>query len=300
MEKNTAQTKEQALELMHEAHKVLLREMDRICSQNHLRFFMESGTLLGAVRHKDAIPWDDDMDTVMFRSDYERFRSIVREKLSEEFLFVEPEDYGEKVVYDYIPRLVMKDSVTKKDSPEEQYHGNGLHNHAVLDIFIMDDVPDNNLLWIFMKGALFFVYGLGMGHRFQLHFQEYKGLSKVIVYILSRLGKLVKPKTIFRWYSRICQWGAGKNAKKGRCFSGNLPPQLMTLVFQKEWYEKTVRLPYGNDSFPAPAGYHAVLTTLYHDYMKFPPEESRKLYHCQVGYVNIWHPDVLKKFPPSL
>ena len=291
------QTKEQALDLMHEAHKVLLREMDRICTKNNLTFFLEGGSLLGAIRHHDAIPWDDDTDTVMFRKDFEKFRKVVKNELSHDFLFVEPDEYGKNVVYDHVSRLVMKDSIVKKDSPEEQYYGNGLHNHVVLDIFIMDDVPDNDLLWSLKKAAIFLVYGLGMAHRYPLNYSDYKGLSKLGVIILSKVGKLVKAKTIFRWYSKVSQWGNGKNKKKNRCFSGNNPPEYIPLVYQKKWFAQVERAAYGEDQFPIPSGYHEILSKLYGNYMEFPPEESRKLTHCQVGYVKVWNKEVLKKFP---
>ena len=60
----------------------ILAEFDRICKKHGLRYFADSGTLLGAVRHQGFIPWDDDIDVAMFRSDYETFKKIAAAELA--------------------------------------------------------------------------------------------------------------------------------------------------------------------------------------------------------------------------
>ena len=58
----------------------ILQEMDRVCRKNGIRYFLFSGTLLGAVRHKGFIPWDDDIDVVLLRDEYERFIHLPQEE----------------------------------------------------------------------------------------------------------------------------------------------------------------------------------------------------------------------------
>ena len=69
---------EQLKKLQHELLDLLI-ELDRICKKHNIPYFLYAGTLLGAVRHKGFIPWDDDIDVAMLRKDYERFKKLVNE-----------------------------------------------------------------------------------------------------------------------------------------------------------------------------------------------------------------------------
>lgn len=65
----------------------MLLEVDRICKENNIKYWLDFGALLGAVRHKDFIPWDDDVDIGMMRDDYERFIDVFNEKTSDKNLY---------------------------------------------------------------------------------------------------------------------------------------------------------------------------------------------------------------------
>ena len=70
----------------------ILVEIDRICDKYKLRYFIDYGNLLGAIRHKGFIPWDDDIDIMMMRKDYEIFAEVANAELPKELVFRSPED----------------------------------------------------------------------------------------------------------------------------------------------------------------------------------------------------------------
>lgn len=69
----------------------ILSEIDRICKKWDISYYMAYGSLLGAIRHRGFIPWDDDIDIMMFRRDYDKFRQLVQEELSEDMFFASME-----------------------------------------------------------------------------------------------------------------------------------------------------------------------------------------------------------------
>ena len=77
-----------------EACLVILKEFDRVCKLLNIRYFLFAGTLLGSIRHKGFIPWDDDLDVLMLRSDYDRFLAEAERILDNEKFFLQKEFYS--------------------------------------------------------------------------------------------------------------------------------------------------------------------------------------------------------------
>lgn len=121
----------------------LLVEFDRVCKKNDLTYFLDSGTLLGAVRHKGFIPWDDDIDVIMLRSDYEKLCRIATTE------FIEPYFWQTNYTDPGSARRhgQLRNSQTTAILKDEMV-GNrplALFNQGMfLDVFILDEVPDND------------------------------------------------------------------------------------------------------------------------------------------------------------
>lgn len=118
------------------AQKVMLEillEIHRICEENKITYWLEAGTLLGAVRHKGFIPWDDDCDVAMPRKDYEKFLKIAQEKLPDNmFLQTEKTDSEYPIPWAKI-RKNGTILIETGESGEEKYH------HGIfVDIFPYD------------------------------------------------------------------------------------------------------------------------------------------------------------------
>ena len=278
----------EVMDQIHAAHIVIIKEIERICKKHNIRYFIESGTLLGAIRHKSAIPWDDDADTAMLRSDFEKFRRVDRDELQEGFAYIEPKDLGNNAIFDFVPRVVMLNSQVHKDSEEERFYGDGMNNHIVVDIFIIDDMHDNDFIHKLTHAALVAVYGMAMGHRYRLDMEKYHGASKIIVQLLSTIGKLFSAETILKWHDKLAVSGRNKNKKKHRCYYSNFLIQDIKLVYDKRWFAKDTQVPLDGQWFPAPKEWDLVLKTIYGDYMQLPPEEERVISHCDLEHVKIW------------
>ncbi len=278
--------REEAIEKVHQGLYLVLGEIDRICAKYDIPYYLEGGSMLGAVRHHEIIPWDDDADVSMFRADYERFRAVVRKELREGFSFTEPGDWGEHF-HDFIPHVIYLDSQVRADSPEEQYNGNGILNHTIADIFIVEDCADSDLRhrWTILK--LIVLYGLSMGHRYRLDLSEYKGIAGLAVRVLSGIGKRIPLAKILKAHEKAGRSETGKNKKKDRYFHSNYLFEDLHIILPGERIRKKIRVPFGPLNLLIPEKYDEWLTAYFGDYMQFPPEEKRVQLHMD-DPENVW------------
>ena len=261
------------LKAVHQANLRILKEIDRICRSHGIRYFADSGTLLGAVRHKGFIPWDDDADVAFTRENYEAFARVVRDELPEGMEFLEPSQIGDgKVFFDFTPRILYLNSRTHEDSREMAFYGGKL-NHLYVDIFIQDELPEGKLqaAWTRLKNTM--IYGLAMGHRFRLDFSKYSPLQKCVVAVLSAAGRLLPMPVICRMERRAAlRHNTGESRLR---YYSNYQPDYLYVTLKKEWNEETVDLDFEDMKLMAPKNWHQVLTCIYGDYRKLPPPEKR-------------------------
>ena len=138
-------SEEYGLKEVHEANLKMLKEIDRICRKYGIRYGLDAGTLIGAVRHQGFIPWDDDADVAFTRENYEKFARVVRKELPAGMKFLEPSQLrGGEGFYDFTPRILYMNSRTHEDGPEMEYY-EGRLNHLWVDLFIMDVTPGNSM-----------------------------------------------------------------------------------------------------------------------------------------------------------
>ena len=122
------------LESLHEREIDILKYIDIFCSENNINYFLIGGSLLGAVRHKGFIPWDDDIDLGMLREDYDKFVSLWQDS-SEYILLNNMKQKDYTLAFSKVSDLNSK---IKLD-----FHDNYYHLGFFIDIFPMDFVNDN-------------------------------------------------------------------------------------------------------------------------------------------------------------
>ena len=126
-----------------------------------------------------------------------------------------------------------------------------------------------------------------MGRRYKLDLSEYKGASKVVVAILSVIGRIFPVKTLVHWYDAISKMERGQNKKHKRCYYSNCLFPDLGKIYQAKWFDHAVDLEVDGEKFPGPCGYHEALTMLYGDYMTPPPPGDRELVHCDPKFVTL-------------
>lgn len=275
---------------VHEANLSILTEIDRICRKYKIKYLLDAGTLLGAVRHQGFVPWDDDADVAFTRNNYEAFLRVARRELPGHMQLLLPHELrGGRAFYDFTPRIIYKYSKNHEDSAEMQYY-EGKLNHLWVDLFIIDELPANPQAAAFTLLLHKIIYGLAMGHRYRLDFSQYSRFHKIAVTVLSTAGRLIPMRLLF-----ALQKKAAVKDKKGRSslrYYSNYQPDYLYVTLKKEWCEETTDLDFCGHQLMAPKNWHEVLTLIYGDYMKLPPKENRVPAHSSMA-VQIYDEEIL-------
>jgi len=175
----------------------LAKKLLEVCKKYNLKIYADYGTLLGAIRHKGFIPWDDDMDFCMLREDYEKLSEIAQKEFKEPYCL---ENYENPELSQLMIGMRLHNSNTTAIAKSEQKRPNLNYNQGIfVDIFTLDNVPENkNVLFIHRKFvALYRFLTWGFAY-FSTRYFDSKHLMvrypKKILYILFRkpLGNLSK------------------------------------------------------------------------------------------------------------
>ena len=264
--------KELTLQELKEIEFDILKVFDDFCKENNIRYFLAYGTLLGAIRYKKFIPWDDDVDVLIPREDYERMLTLFKD--TEKYhLFAFEKDSN----YLY-PFAKLCDMTTRKD---ESGYDNGVDLGVDIDLFPLDAWDDD----------------LGKAKL------EAKRIQRLMLCLgLTKVKKANDPSFLKRTVkSALMIWCKMRGAKhflheihKATCKEGQ---QGKAYVGAKSWcvygergiipaeaFANAVDIEFEGRMFPAPIGYDTYLTCLYGDYLPEPPKEKQKTHHTFKAY----------------
>ncbi len=249
--------KSATLEEHHEALLRLLCEFDRICRLLDIRYVLFAGTLLGAVRHKGFIPWDDDLDIMMFREDYDRFLSEAEKHLDSETFFLQKE-FSEHWPM-FFSKLRLNDTACI-----EKYHPKdpAIHQGIYMDIFPCDNAADST----FGKKLQFFASKVVVAKSLYRRGYETKSAKKKLFMQICRL----LPMKLFLSMTKGGKKG-GKNVHSflaaARDYSKN--------VYARRIFTELTFAEFEGGEYPIPSEYDLLLTLLYGDYMTVPSVDER-------------------------
>lgn len=259
---------------LQKANLYILQEIDRICKKYKINYTLDSGTLLGAIRHGGFIPWDDDADIAMTRANFEAFRRIVKRELSDKLEFIMPNEFKNgKVFYDFTPRIIYKPSARHKNNDKNDPY-EGKLNHLWVDIFILDKLPKSKLLQRFVLFNQKLIYLFSMGHRKKIELKKYKGSMKLAVLFFSIFGKIIPMKSLFKLQDRLSKLFY-KSRKSTTWYYSNYQPDYIDIKVNKDWYEKYLNIKFEDATLSIIDEYDSVLHLVYGDYMTPPPKADR-------------------------
>ena len=243
-----------------------LKLVDRICQENDICYSLSAGTLLGAVRHKGFIPWDDDLDICMSRKDYNRFLSLWDNVEHDGYTLQNKENS---------PGFSQSFTKIRKDHTtfiEIESECGRYHNGIFIDIFPVDRIPNG---WINRK--LFFWWCL----CYQLFTREYiPEKSNPVVKAISRfLLALVPPKKRPIIRENLLNKITSQDAKCNlHCVFIETASSVRRL-HQSYLMDSFVELPFKDDCFSCFANWDDYLKIEFGEYLKYPPKEDQTWSH---------------------
>lgn len=255
----------------------ILKEFINICEENNLTYYALGGTLLGAVRHKGFIPWDDDIDIGMPREDYEKFKKIASNVLPENYKFLSEDTLNYKKAFS-----VIRDDSTKiimNYSNEEQ------EESLWIDIFPLDGMPSNPLKKKYHSYRYLYTRMMVQLSQFNSLVNQKKENRPWFEKVIIRIANVVKIEKVvsFSWaQKKYLQTIKKYSFNEG--FAGNYTGAYkLREIVPSDYFGQPVLLQFEDLKLSCPHKFREYLTAIYGaDYMQLPPEEKRVFHHYEI------------------
>lgn len=267
------------IEEMRKAQVAMLDALAAFCEANNLTYYLSGGTLLGAVRHKGYIPWDDDIDVNMPRPDCDRLIELTQGRLNDHIEIATP--FGPVQHAVSFPRLYDTRYVLNSSSRDGKA---SYYTNLFIDIFPIEGLPEGEraVRWHYTKAKSYVLL------RKLAYFEGVAGGMRwnhlMLRYAARPLAKLMG----YRFWNRRLLKLAMKYKYDECPHVGVVTSCFHTLTerIEREGYGVPVKVEFEGKLYNAPADAHKYLSNIYGDYMQLPPVEKRGSHHTFTVYEN--------------
>jgi lipopolysaccharide cholinephosphotransferase len=254
----------------------ILKEVHEFCQKHHLKYSLAYGTMLGAVRHKGFIPWDDDIDIIMPRRDYDVLISSFNSETHIQNLQLISHDIDSRY---YLPFA----KVVNRDTDVKENVNSNFHIGIFVDVFALDNMSDDEV-----KGADLYRQVKRYGNLLtmkNLVRDKNRSWSKNLLIRLFHCCLSVIPRTmIIRHIDKLIRKYAGPTMTQyvGNIYPGNYGKKE---IMPSSWWDNVMEVDFEEYKFNVSKEYHKILSNLYGNYMQLPPENKRVTHH---GFKAFW------------
>ena len=238
----------------------IAKDIDKVCVENGIDYYLVAGSLIGAVRHKGFIPWDDDFDIAMDARNYFKFLDVAKEKLDKSRYYIQ-EGYKEWPMPFTKIRLrgtCLRESNIWDVSKE--------HCGIFIDIFPLENAAKTRIgrLWQYICGKILISYCL-----------KKRGIDNLsfIKRLTLKLSLILEIKPLYLFFRKQVEKYRDTEPEYLGSFSGNL--RYRTTFYKRSDYGKPIRVLFEDSLFPIAPGYDNNLRQQYGDYMKLPPVDKQ-------------------------
>lgn len=256
---------EDELRQIQAIQKELIGEVKRICKKCGIHFNMVGGTMLGAIRHKGYIPWDDDADIGFLRTEYEKFREACKTELDHEKYYMQDLRDTEGYRWGY-GKLRRKNTAFVRLGQEFMPYEQGIS----IDLMPFDNVPDQKLARKIHFACCFLyrkLFWSEVGSRVE------KNIGIRTVY---KIMRLIPMSAIIKSYQHFIDQGQKRKTRLVRILT--FPTPKGVYGYDRTWYTDLAGYPFDHLTLPGARDYDGYLRVKYGNYMELPLVEKRKVH----------------------
>ena len=256
---------DETIKHLQEVELMILKDVVKILNEHDLKYYMYGGSLLGTIRHGGFIPWDDDIDIILFREDFDKALEILNKELPSKYEIIQM-DYIDDC-FGYFAKVSLKNTTFSRWYTPYVNYNLGIN----IDLFSLDNIPKSDFLAKLHHHGYTFCYQFVINScikmdmytkfRTKIHHMVYDILNFIPISRSFWKKLLTKEITFFN---------NNETERVTDCFNlgGYMP-------YQRDDFEPSIKAQFEDFEVSIPKNYDKLLTQIYGDYMKIPPKEER-------------------------